>query len=83
MPFASMPAAEPMTRHDKRRVAIFGVAVLLILAAVALSAGLVDRPVWGLRSGTKPKVAGLAARCAKHVPDLSKNQAHVSYDKSR
>jgi hypothetical protein len=42
MPFATQPAAEQMTRRDKRRVATIGVAVLLILAAVAVWAA--NRP---------------------------------------
>jgi hypothetical protein len=42
MPFASLPPAEQMTRRDKRRVAIFGAAALLILAAIAVWAA--NRP---------------------------------------
>ncbi len=36
MPFPTQPPAEEMTRHDRRRVAIFGVAFLLLLAAVVV-----------------------------------------------
>ena len=42
MPFASLPPAEQMTGRDKRRVAVIGVAALLILAAIAVWAA--NRP---------------------------------------
>jgi hypothetical protein len=42
MPFANMPPAEQMTRHDKRRLAIAGAVILLVLAGVGIWA--VARP---------------------------------------
>ncbi|MGO8961629.1 MAG: hypothetical protein ACLQFR_30290 [Streptosporangiaceae bacterium] len=42
MPFPTQPPAEQMTWHDKRRVALVGVAVVLVLAAVAVWAA--NRP---------------------------------------
>jgi len=40
MPFASQPAAERVTRRDKRRIAAVVAAILLVLAAVAVWAAL-------------------------------------------
>jgi hypothetical protein len=36
MPFASQPAAEQATPRDKRRIALVGAVVLLIIAAIAV-----------------------------------------------
>jgi hypothetical protein len=62
MPFAAQPPAEEMTRHDKRRVAIVGVAVLLILAAVAVWAANRPGAYGGSRNGcitvTLPSTTG-------------------------
>ena len=57
-----MPPAEQMTRRDKRRVAIFGVAFLLILAAIAVWAANRPGSYGGSRNGcitvTMPSTTG-------------------------
>jgi hypothetical protein len=36
MPFSSIPAAEPVTRRDRRRLAVVGVIVLAVFAGVGI-----------------------------------------------
>jgi hypothetical protein len=81
-----MPPAEPMTRHDKRRVAIFGVAVLLILAAVAVWAANRPGSYGGSRNGcitvTMPSTTGgaLMHQCGAGAKATCR-RAYASSDK--
>jgi hypothetical protein len=51
MPFARQPAAEPVTRNDRRRVLIVAAAVVVVLAAVGIWAAVRPGAYGGSRAG--------------------------------
>lgn len=62
MPFATIPPAEQMTRHDRRRVAVIAAVVLVILAGVAIWAAVRPGSYGSSRNGcitvTLPSTTG-------------------------
>jgi hypothetical protein len=51
MPFASTPRAEPVTSRDRRRLALIGAAVIVVIAAVAIWAAVRPGSYDGSRAG--------------------------------
>jgi hypothetical protein len=51
MPFAATPRAEPVTSHDRRRIAVVGAAIVLVVAAVAIWAAVRPGSYDGSRAG--------------------------------
>jgi hypothetical protein len=51
MPFASTPRAEPVTSRDRRRLAVVGAAVIVVIAAVAIWAAVTPGSYDGSRAG--------------------------------
>ena len=62
MPFATQPRAEPVTRRDRRRIALAAVAILVVLAGVGIWAAVKPGSYGSSRNGcitvTLPNTTG-------------------------
>jgi hypothetical protein len=86
MPFARQPTAEPVTSRDRRRLAVFAVALAVVVAGIAIWAAVRPGPYGASRAGcvtvTLPSSTGgaLIHQCGAGARALCKH-AFASADK--